>query len=737
MSTRIPCILASLLLACGGAPPPEPERPERPPDDGARLAAGGAHTCLVGSAGRVLCWGANERGQLGDGSGRPQSRPVEVAGLREAVEVVAGQAHACARTRGGEVWCWGAGLRGQLGDGGEGEAHQAVTEPVRVRDLHTVVDLAAGALHTCALRQDGRVLCWGDDAAGQLGDGEPASGRSAVPVEVDLEGVRSLAAGEHHTCAVDEQGAVHCWGAGDARQLGPEASEEGSSFPVPVELSEPVEEVAAGSSHTCARTSRGRVLCWGEDARGQLGRGGGAGGTHAEPAPVEELTDAVAIRAGAEHTCARRASDAVWCWGANRTGQLGDGTHADAPRPVETVVSAVEVAAGHGHTCARHDWGAVVCWGSNASGQLGDGRIAWRTDPRPVDELAPVGAIAAGGHHTCALRESAIICWGDNGYGQLGDYTHAARSTPVPSVFTDEPQQVALALSRTCVRDAEGVVSCLGFTGGDARSAERDVQPHAVSLGDLGEVVQVAVARDFACALSGAGAIHCWGANDRGQLGDGTLATRHEPAAVQGAGDAREIAVGTAHACARLVSGAVYCWGANERGQVGDGTLEDASVPHEVPELEDAEQLALGRSHSCARKRDGTVACWGGNAAGQIGDGTTTARSTPTAVRDLEEVEELDAGWLHTCARAGGEVRCWGENRFGQLGRETEGPWGATPAVVGGLDAPAQLAVGGLHSCARLEDGAVRCWGANTHGQLGDGVTLFSARPVLAMVPEH
>jgi alpha-tubulin suppressor-like RCC1 family protein len=751
----------ALCLACGGSPPPPAaEAPAPAPERGVRLAAGGAHACRVTDAGRVLCWGANGRGQLGDGTRRTRGRPAFVAGLEDAVEVTAGAAHTCARTRAGAVFCWGAGLRGQLGHGADGEAAQAVLRPVRVEGLADVVQVAAGALHTCALRADGRVACWGDDAAGQLGDGEPAAGRRATPVELELEGVRAIAAGQQHTCAVDARGAVRCWGAGDEGQLGHGRSgpEAGSSFPVEVALDRPVIGVTAGQDHTCAWTGAGgaarsggegsggaaearpargdgEVLCWGANDRGQLGRGGAPEDRAATPGPVRQLRGVAAVHAGAQHTCARLASGPVFCWGGNRFGQVGDGTHADAPAPAATGVAAAELAAGETHTCARHRGGAVACWGRNDRGQLGDGRVAWRATPGFVEELRGVGAVAAGGHHTCALRESAAICWGDNALGQLGDLTHVARSAPVPAVFVRGPRQVAAALGRTCVRDAEGVVSCVGYRGDASAPDGADARPRAVALGELGEIVQLAVARDFACALSGEGAIHCWGDNSRGQLGDGTLESRAEPTAVRGAGDAREIAVGVAHACARLLSGAVYCWGANERGQLGDGTNEDRTVPTEVVELADAERLALGRSHSCARRRDGTVACWGGNASGQLGDGTTTARTTPAAVRELSGVEELAAGWLHTCARSGGAVRCWGANTHGQLGRATEAVRASSPASVESLEGAVQITAGGLHTCARTADGRVACWGANTHGQLGGGVTLYAPRPVLVLEP--
>jgi len=726
-----PTLLACALLvsACGGATPlpSEPVADVVAPSARGRLTAGRAHACLALESGEVLCWGANDRGQLGDATRWLHSSPAPVTGLDDAVQVVAGHDHTCALRRGGEVACWGAGLRGQLGDGSEGEAAQAIDHPVAAGDLDDVEGLTAGAYHTCALRRGGRVSCWGDDQAGQLGDG-PEIRSTASPRDLELTGVRSIAAGDFHTCVLDAAGTARCWGQGDEGQLGT-GHAEASSFPVDVEAPEPFVEIVAGRAHTCARGESGAVFCWGTDAHGQLGNGRGDAERTMIPSRVEELTDVVALAAGADHTCARLTNHEVHCWGANASGQLGDGTLLSAHHPVPGPVSAVDVATGRGHTCALHDRGMVTCWGDNTNGQLGDGRIAWRWRPAPIHATRGARAIAAGGNHSCALRSTAAVCWGSNGEGQLGAVSDPATSSPVAAIFATEPEEVSLALGRTCVREEGGLVICAGH-GADA--PERLV---TVELAQLGPIRQIAVARDFACALNEEGAIGCWGDNARGQLGDGTLARRDAPTPVEGAGDAREVAVGAAHACARLVSGAVFCWGANQHGQLGDGTNEDRAVPTRVAELEDAEALSLGRDHSCALRRDHTVACWGGNRSGQLGDGTTTARATAAPVRGLTEVASVSAGWVHTCARVeGGRVACWGENGHGQLGRETEGPSSPSPAPIEGLPSVEQLASGGLHTCARA-GGEVWCWGANAHGELGDGVTLRSTRPVMSWMP--
>src|SRR5262249_12280133 len=137
------------------------------------------------------------------------------------------------------------------------------------------------------------------------------------------------------------------------------------------------------------------------------------------PVPVAGLTDAVELTAGGAQTCARRRSGAVACWGNNFSGALGDGTTTTgqpAPVPIPGLTDAVELAAGGVHTCARRSTGAVICWGSNAYGQAGDGTVTTRRPaPVPVADLTDVVELAAGGAHTCARRSTgAVACWGDN-----------------------------------------------------------------------------------------------------------------------------------------------------------------------------------------------------------------------------------------------------------------------------------------------------------------------------------
>lgn len=243
-----------------------------------------------------------------------------------------------------------------------------------VLDSACVVGLTAGMGNTCAWFGSGFASCWGENTEGQLGIGTRGLGAgSAVPTGVmSLSEVVGMSSGLWHTCAVRRDGSVACWGDNERGQLG-DGTTTDRSLPITVTGSLDADAIATGFRHTCARTREGRVSCWGINTTGQLGDGSTT--DRSEAADVIDLEDAVEISAGAGFTCARRAAGTIVCWGQNDDGQLGDGTTTNSVRPIPTldIADAEQLSAGVFHACAVYGGGQVACWGENADGQLGDG----------------------------------------------------------------------------------------------------------------------------------------------------------------------------------------------------------------------------------------------------------------------------------------------------------------------------------------------------------------------------
>jgi alpha-tubulin suppressor-like RCC1 family protein len=286
----------------------------------------------------------------------------------------------------------------------------------------------------------GGVKCWGDNESGQLGDGTTMT--RTVPVDVltpsgPLTGVRTIAAGYQHTCAIMMTGGLRCWGRNVEGQLG-DGTTNARYSPSNSDAVPGVQAIAMGIYHTCAITAAG-TQCWGYNMSGQVGDGTMTNRT----APTTVMTASVAlgaaqaVGAGGYHSCAiMPTTRGVRCWGLNGLGQLGDGTTVDhevAP-DIDGLGGVSALAAGGYHTCALTTAGGVRCWGLNADGELGDGTTSNRSTAPNTDTLSGVLAITAGNSHGCALTATGVRCWGLNAHGQIGDGTTTNRLTPGPEV---------------------------------------------------------------------------------------------------------------------------------------------------------------------------------------------------------------------------------------------------------------------------------------------------------------
>lgn len=346
------------------------------------LSAAGSTACALAS-GRAMCWGDNRSGQLGGGLGDWAHAPVRVLGGQTFQAISVGPTHACGLTALGEAWCWGQGANGELGNG----RTVVSPTPVAVSGVPNFVAIGTGTAHSCALTASGAVYCWGSNRGGELG--ARGADQSATPVAVAApSGVSftSLAVGPSHSCALASSGTLYCWGDNSAGQIG-NGSTSDAETPAVVQTPVPLKSVALGTSHTCGLTATGAALCWGSNASGQLGLGAGPQQV-SRPTQVADALVFAALAAGEAHTCGLREDGAVFCWGSGRSGQLGNGQQSDSPRPVLVVGGQVFRAIGLGaqHSCALDADGIAWCWGDNAMQQLGT--VAGRTSAVPAPVLA-------------------------------------------------------------------------------------------------------------------------------------------------------------------------------------------------------------------------------------------------------------------------------------------------------------------------------------------------------------
>jgi alpha-tubulin suppressor-like RCC1 family protein len=701
--------------------------------------------------GTVRCWGFNSDGQLGDGTTVTAPTPVPVASLFNVVAVAAGGSHSCALLGNGTVRCWGKNDSGQLGDG----STIGRLTPVAVFGVANAVAIAAGGSHSCAILVNAAMRCWGENGRGQLGDGTTTDRFTGVAVSLSRR-IGSMTAGTAHTCAVDESGAALCWGDNTAGQTGFAPSAAPRTSPGFLFLG--VASLAAGHRHTCGVGLSGTAACWGDNSAGQLGIG-----VVSEPTltltPIEGLDNVTGIVAGGFHSCATLADGSAHCWGDNAVGQLGDGTLIRRPSPVlvSGIANAVAMSAGSSlapHSCALLADGSARCWGRNGLGQLGNGGTADRLTPGAVSGGAGgIGAraVATGANHSCALRGNGTVsCWGDNGAGQLGDGTTSRRLTPVAVAGLNNVVSIAAGQFHTCAVVANGTARCWGLNGnGQLGDGTMTTRLLPVTVAGVTGAVAIVAGHDHSCALLANDDVLCWGANSAGQLGDDTTTRRLAPVRVVGGSAGFEgtgITAGAWHGCATDTVNRLACWGANGSGQLGDDSTTGRLSPVGVLFLSAVAAFASGDAHTCALRADGRTFCWGLGSSGQLGIGSTASSDTPVAGGPISAIG-IAAGSDHTCTViADGGARCWGNNSAGQIGDGTteqrlfpadvtilklvRTPSGGSivPVLLGSIT---QIAAGRRHTCAVITNGAVRCWGENIFGQIGDGSGADQNRPVL------
>lgn len=353
----------------------------------------------------------------------------------------AGDDFTCGYTALGRGYCWGLETAGQTASASDSTCFdglagsQGCTLPPKRMSNPEIefTSISAGGEFGCGIDAQQLLYCWGNDDAGQRGNGFSGGGQNPEPATVKNERFTMVSAGFAHACALNLVGTAYCWGADDAGQLG-DTKLANSTTPIPVSDTTLVfTRITAGGRHTCGIVTSGIAYCWGDGALGQLGSGNAD--SSQVPRPVAGGRSYSAISAGSAHTCAVETTGSVYCWGNNATGQLGNGT--TGAQLVPTLANAgssfTAISAGGGHTCGISN-GAAVCWGDSNWGQVGSG-VVGAIVPGPAQVSGPfqATAITAGASHTCAIAAGTGLawCWGSNRWGALGnEFQAAARATP-------------------------------------------------------------------------------------------------------------------------------------------------------------------------------------------------------------------------------------------------------------------------------------------------------------------
>jgi len=632
--------------------------------------------------------------------------------------------------------------------------------------------VAATRRHTCAVRADGAVICWGSNSHGELGTSD------AVPpdaiVVVGLRRAYEVVGGDGWSCALQEGPSggteVACWG---REQLVRGGSSESPSFGVLPEL-DGASALSAGGSHACALVE-GSVWCWGLSSRWQVDGGTVvADGVGLPPTRINEIDDAIQIDAGMHVSCALRESGQITCWGDNDRFQLGEETLDHGVFTMPGITDAEQVSCGAATCCAvrASGGGSLWCWGDNGAQALGltpeDPVIDRSSTPLEISAGwgSPVAEVlvAAGSPDACHTRHGSacarldsgeVRCWGANpAYAIRTDDPDWVPEWSIPCAidfhvimypFWYGPRRMELfegleglslggghlcgiRESRILCRGenshrepatavigaAQTVGRCMRTPGLDVICAESIGMVRAEGA-ELRDTVDLGVGEGHVCLRRMGGTVRCSGRDDRGQLGQAGTGGPE----VIGLTDAAQIACGADHCCAARASGRVACWGDNESGQLGVPSVDDSacvgectSAPVPVTGIDNAVlQVVAGREHSCALDDRGQVYCWGDNARGQVGAWTRRDVREPRQVPVASEADPV----VHIAASAHGDATCavlssGGVRCWGESLHE-DAAGGSDPWTVPGLDSAVEASMTRQSVCVRLASGAARCVG--------------------------
>ncbi len=754
-------------------------------------AAGDGHYCAVDVRDRAFCWGDNTYGQLGNGTTTKSNTPVAVdtSGVlsgKTIKSISAGLYHTCAVASDNNAYCWGANWFGQLGDNtGSDSSVPVAVSTAGALSGKTVLSLAGGYSHTCAVASDNNAYCWGANPNGQLGDNSTTN--SSVPVAVNTAGVLSgktvlkVSAGILYTCAIASDNLAYCWGRNDGGQLGDNSTTQ-RLVPVAVDTTgvlsgKTVTSISVSDVHTCAIASDNLAYCWGSNANGQVGDNS----TTQRLVPVAVNTAGAlsgktitSLSAGRQHTCAVASDNKAYCWGSGADGRRGTTSVSDSLTAVAVDTSGVlstpllaQVTAGNASSCVLGQ-GSIYCWGNSVKGQRGNGLEYGGLVPTTVNMTGVLSgktilSISSGGSHTCAIAsDNLAYCWGKNDDGQLGNNSTTYSGMPVAvntaGVLSGKTiSSITTGAAHTCVIASDNLAYCWGQGDngrlGNNSFADTSVPVAVNTAGVLSgkTISSITTGTSHTCVVASDGNGYCWGYNGTGQLGDNSTTQSSVPVAVNTAGvlsgkSLTSIVGGYGHTCAIASDNQSYCWGPNLNGELGDNSTTQSLVPVATDTTgalsgKTILSISVGNAYTCVIASDNQVYCWGRNDAGQIGDNTTTQRLVPTAVNTAgalsgKTVTAISAGDFHACAVASDNLAyCWGYNANAQIGDNTTTQRLVPTAVstAGVLSGKTISAISGgyLHACAIASDNKAYCWGYNTEGQLGTGPILGTASQTL------
>ncbi|UYL10322.1 Ig-like domain-containing protein [Bdellovibrio sp. SKB1291214] len=576
-------------------------------------------------------------------------------------------------------------------------------------------------------------LIGGVSASGKAVNYGTQSWRRLVQDDDQATSFVKVATALNHSCGILSGGILKCWGGNENGQIG-DGTTTRRLLPTIVDSGVTYSDISTGGNHSCGITTSGILKCWGYNYYGQLGDGTSLN-KRVSPVVIDSGTLYSEVSVGSSHTCAVTTVGVLKCWGLNSSGQLGNGTKVDATSPtiIESGVFYGHVGSGNSHSCGITTLGVLKCWGNNIYGQLGDGTTTDRLIPTIIDS-GTVTRVVASTQNTCSINSSGILkCWGANGYGQLGDGTTTNKASPTVVDSANSYTSVSSGWAHVCGVTTPGEIKCWGFNSYGQLGLGHTVNKTTPSSVESGTAYSFVSGREYhSCGITNSGVLKCWGFNSFGQLGDGNELRKLTPAVVDMV-STYSLVKAYNHTCAISSIGALKCWGDNSYNQIADGSTSPRTSPVVVEEGVTYNQIATSVSQTCGITNKGVLKCRGTNMLGSMGLGSSVSSTRyPVSVVDPGvSYDQLTMGLYHVCGiTSAGVLKCWGANSSGQVGNGTNTDQNL-PVVIDSGVSYSKISAGSVHTCGITTSGILKCWGSNLTGRLGDGTAVDRNLPVV------
>jgi alpha-tubulin suppressor-like RCC1 family protein len=587
----------------------------------------------------------------------------------------------------------------------------------------------------CALKTGGDLWCWGRNSYGQLGNGNTTD--TSTPAIAIASGVSDFSAGLYNVCAImSADNSVKC--AGFIYSNG--STVQTTAFNTVSGITNATEIAAMGPS-TCAVDSGG-VKCWGNGTYGLLGIGT-TGVANATPTYVTGLgagSNVNHIYEGPQNVCATTTAGAMYCWGLNTFGQIGNGNVTQANTPYQVYSSGVSGVYISSQTICAQVNGSLKCFGSDANGATATGTDNINYTFQYVTGLRQVSQVSVGNTSTCALiTDGTVRCWGDNVYGEMGNGNSLLKvltpDTQVTGITT--ATQIAVGLNQACALLTDQTVKCWGSNSqgrnGNGTTVGNATTPTLVT--GISTATQIAVSYNTGCALLANHTVKCWGNGATGGLGNGTVTTASTPVTVSNITTATSISAnsGSLATCALLSDKSVQCWGYGKG--LGLGATTNSSP---VTLTTGADAVFVGGSSGSSNYQQTCVVIAGNSkciGTGYAGDGTATAPATLTSASTTSmpagTISSMTSGGWSTASPATcaihttGAMWCWGYNYNNVIGLPSANGvyWSPTQITTPAGDSNfVQASQGNANTCALTTSGYVACAGLSTNGETGNGI---------------